>query len=72
MYGIDEDAGATGTFASANVGTGIEVSVSGVSLAGSLAANYLVTQPTGLTADITAVDRTLAFTQTSYLKSFGY
>ena len=46
--------GQTGTFADKNVGTGKTVSVSGITLGGTDAANYTVTQPTGLTADISA------------------
>ncbi len=45
--------GATATFASASVGNGIAVAVSGLTLTGSTAANYTLTQPTGLTANIT-------------------
>ena len=41
-----------GVFASANVGTGIAVTAND-SLAGTKSANYLITQPTGLTANIT-------------------
>ena len=44
----------TGTFADKNVGTGKAVTVSGITLDGADAGNYIVTQPTGLTADITA------------------
>jgi autotransporter-associated beta strand protein len=43
----------TGTFASSTVGTGIAVT-STSTLSGADAANYTLTQPTGLTADITA------------------
>jgi hypothetical protein len=41
-------------FASAAVGTGIAVTVTGYTLSGSASGNYSLTQPTGLTADITA------------------
>ena len=44
----------TSTFASANVGTGIAVTVTGYTLSGANASNYSLTQPTGLTANITA------------------
>jgi hypothetical protein len=44
----------TGTFASSAVGTGIVVT-STATLSGVDAANYALTQPTGLTADIIAV-----------------
>ncbi|MFM8718156.1 MAG: beta strand repeat-containing protein, partial [Chthoniobacterales bacterium] len=50
----------TGTVTSAAVGTGKSVTVSGYALGGDSAANYSVTQPTGLTADITAKALTLA------------
>ena len=46
--------GYTATFASASVGTGIGVTVAGLTLTGSAAANYTLTQPAGLTANITA------------------
>jgi hypothetical protein len=42
------------TFASAGVGNGIAVTVSGMTLGGSSAGNYALTQPAGLTANITA------------------
>ncbi|WP_285403302.1 YDG domain-containing protein [Luteibacter sp. ME-Dv--P-043b] len=45
--------GATGNFATKNVGTGIAVAASGFSLAGNSLGNYTLTQPAGLTADIT-------------------
>ncbi|MBO9709080.1 MAG: filamentous hemagglutinin N-terminal domain-containing protein [Caulobacter sp.] len=48
--------GATGTFATKNVGTNIAVTVSGFTLSGAAAANYVVAQPTGLAADITKAD----------------
>jgi hypothetical protein len=47
-----------GTFASQNVGTGIAVT-STSTLGGAQAANYTLTQPTGLTADITPVTLTV-------------
>ena len=49
-----DDVGLTqgGTFASANVGTGIAITPNNV-LTGSQAANYQLTQPTGLRGDIT-------------------
>jgi hypothetical protein len=52
--------GYTATFASANVGTGIGVTVSALTLTGSAAANYTLTQPAGLTANITAEGVTIA------------
>ncbi|WP_454775913.1 YDG domain-containing protein [Janthinobacterium tructae] len=47
--------GQAGAFADQNVGTGKSVTVSGITLAdgANLASNYSVTNPTGLTADIT-------------------
>jgi len=51
------------TFASANVGTGIAVTVTGYTLSGASASNYTITQPTGLTANITA--KTLTVTGAS-------
>ena len=44
----------TANFASAAVANNIPVTVSGYSLAGSAAGNYSLTQPTGLTANITS------------------
>jgi hypothetical protein len=46
--------GATGAFADPNVGVGKPVTVMGFTLGGADAGNYIVTQPAGLTADITA------------------
>ena len=51
--------GYTATFASASVGTGIGVTVAGLTLTGSAAANYTLTQPAGLTANITAAGVTI-------------
>ena len=58
IVGLDavslDSSGASGTFASANVGTGIAISSSGFGLTGADAGNYtLSAQPTGLTANIT-------------------
>jgi YDG domain len=44
----------TATFAQSAIGTGISVTVTGYSLTGTASGNYSVTQPTGLTADITS------------------
>jgi filamentous hemagglutinin family protein len=52
-------ASAAGTFASADVGSNIAVTVSGLSLTGSAAGNYAVTQPSGLTANITQAPLTI-------------
>ena len=49
----------TATFASAGAGSGISVTVSGLTLTGSAVANYMLTQPAGLTANITAVTVTI-------------
>lgn len=48
-----QTAGATGLFATPNVGNGIAVTVSGFALSGADLANYNLIQPTGLTANIT-------------------
>jgi hypothetical protein len=50
----------TGTFASADVGTGIVVTSTGT-LGGADAVNYTLTQPTGLTANITQATQTITF-----------
>ncbi len=50
------------SFDTKNVGTGKDVTVTGVALAGGDSGNYTVAQPSGLTADITALDITGAFT----------
>ena len=52
--------GATSFFPSKNVGTNLAVTVSGVALSGASAANYVVTQPTGLVADITRATITIS------------
>ena len=59
---------ASAAFAGLNVGTGIPVTVSGYDLAGADAGNYTLTQPTGLTADITAA--TLTITATANTKIY--
>jgi hypothetical protein len=45
--------GATGTFADSNVGAGKPVTVMGFTIGGADATNYTLTQPAGLTANIT-------------------
>jgi hypothetical protein len=50
----------SGAFGNKNVGTGKSVTVSGLSLAGGDASNYAISQPTGLTADITKASVTLS------------
>ena len=47
-------------FASANVGTGIAITASGYALSGNQAGNYTLTQPTGLTANITGKALTIS------------
>ncbi|NBU42415.1 MAG: filamentous hemagglutinin, partial [Planctomycetia bacterium] len=59
----------TFTFASAGVGTGIAVTVTGYSIGGTDAGNYSLTQPTGLTADITA--RPITITAGTTSKTYG-
>ncbi|WP_298152525.1 YDG domain-containing protein [Flavobacterium sp.] len=59
----------TAAFATAAVGTGITVTATGYGLTGSAAGNYSLTQPTGLTADITVKTLTLtgfAFNSKTY------
>ncbi|MBT9485699.1 YDG domain-containing protein, partial [Sediminibacterium sp.] len=43
----------SGTFASANAANGISVTITGYALTGAAAGNYILTQPTGITANIT-------------------
>lgn len=45
---------ASSSFANANVGTGKAITVTGYSITGSASGNYTLSQPSGLTADITA------------------
>jgi len=52
--------GYTATFASAGTGTGVAVTVTGLTLTGSMAANYSLTQPAGLTANNTSIPVTIA------------
>jgi len=52
--------GYTATFASSNVANGISVTVSGLTLGGAQAGNYTLTQPTGLTGNITALGLTVS------------
>ncbi|MBN8887420.1 MAG: Ig-like domain repeat protein, partial [Rudaea sp.] len=58
----------TGTFAQANVGTGIAVTAND-SIGGSAAGNYTLTQPTGLSANITAL--TLTYKATAATIAYG-
>src|SRR5208282_4254704 len=52
--------GYAANFASAGVGSGIAVNVTGLSLAGASNADYTLTQPPGLTANITAATVTIS------------
>ncbi|MFZ4456139.1 MAG: beta strand repeat-containing protein [Bacteroidales bacterium] len=52
--------GGTGVYADANVSTGISVTPT-YTLGGANAAKYSLTQPTGLTGDITKADQTITF-----------
>ena len=51
--------GYVANFASASAGTGIGVTVSGLTLSGPAAGNYTLSQPVGLTANITAIGVTI-------------
>jgi trimeric autotransporter adhesin len=53
-------AAGSGTFATQNVGTNIAVAASGFALTGTNASNYVLTEPTGLTANITPAPLTVA------------
>jgi putative cell wall-binding protein len=56
---VDIDTSAySANFDTKNVGTGTAVTVTGVALSGTDAGNYSLTQPSGLTADITAKELT--------------
>jgi len=59
----------TASFASANVGTDIGITVSGYSLSGSTAANYWPVQPSGLTANINP--KSASVRANDQTKSFG-
>ena len=52
--------GYVANFVSPNVGTGIGVTVSGLTLTGSAAGNYTLSQPTGLSNNITALGVTIS------------
>jgi len=52
--------GATGVFATKNVGNAIAVTATGVTLSGADAGNYLVSQPSGLAANITRAPLTVS------------
>ncbi len=57
---------ASATFATSAIGTGIVVTVTGYTLGGAQAGNYSVTQPTGLTANITSALPTAQATGISF------
>jgi hypothetical protein len=59
--------GYTASFATASVGTSKAVTVSGLTLTGSAAGNYTLTQPTGLTANLTAAPLTVTANNTNRL-----
>ncbi len=59
---------ASAAFASPNVGTSLPVTVSGYAITGADAGNYTLTQPSDLTADITAA--TLTITATANTKIY--
>jgi len=61
--------GYTATFASAGVGNGIGVTVGGWALTGASATNYTLTQPMGLTANITPKALTTALVPTPAITS---
>ncbi|HEX4152333.1 MAG TPA: YDG domain-containing protein, partial [Steroidobacteraceae bacterium] len=56
------NSGATGSFASVDVGNALSVTASGFALAGGKASDYTLSQPTGLTADITPAPITAVIT----------
>ncbi|HLX94877.1 MAG TPA: YDG domain-containing protein, partial [Verrucomicrobiae bacterium] len=56
---------------SPNVGTGIGVTVSGLTLTGSAAGNYTLTQPTGLSANITSRTVTILTVPSPLITSVG-
>jgi len=57
--------GYTATFTSAGIGTGIGVTISGLTLTGSAATNYALTQPAGLIANITPPSTSVALISSS-------
>lgn len=59
----------TATFATAAPGTAIAVTVTGYTLGGIAAGNYTVSQPTGLTADITGLAAPVANAATGVLQT---
>ncbi|MFE8585965.1 beta strand repeat-containing protein, partial [Sphingomonas sp. NCPPB 2930] len=63
-------AGATGMFATKNVGTAKSVTVSGYTLSGTDSGNYMLVQPTGLSASITPASLTLTGSLTALSKVY--
>ena len=59
--------GYTAEFPTANVGNNLAVTVSDLALAGAKATNYTLTQPTGLTADITPAPATVTLNRSVQL-----
>ena len=57
---ILDSSGAAGTVTSAGVGNGKAVTVTGYAISGSASGNYSLTQPTGLTVNITAKGLTIS------------
>ncbi len=64
-------AGATGAFASVNVGTGIGVTAAGFTISGGESTDYTLAQPTGLAADITQATLNLASVRKVYDSTTG-
>ncbi len=63
--------GYVANFVSTNAGTGIGVTVAGLALTGTAAANYTLTQPAGLTANITAKALTIMSVPSPVITSLG-
>ena len=63
--------GYTANFATPNVGTGIPVTVSGLTLSGASAGNYTLIQPTGLAANITGKVVTILSVPPPVITSIG-
>jgi trimeric autotransporter adhesin len=60
---------ATATFSSKHVANGISVTVSGYTISGTASGNYILTRPTGLSANITTA--TLSITASTVNKTYG-
>jgi hypothetical protein len=61
----------TGTVDTATAGTGKEVTVTGYSISGAQSGNYSLSQPTGLTVDITKATPTITAAATASAITFG-